>query len=151
MKILHFSVVIPDDREVYLKDAALARSISEGQVIHKIVGTVLQDKMILSVLDDDVREIRSRPTLPDQAPSSRYVPLVTRCKILVEKIRTAGRLCRADLDHPLRWQAAITKLLADGVIVGHAEQYTRRVYYTLVEKIPEEMTLSWSRDVKVTA
>jgi len=132
------SILVPDDREEYFEDAAGARGITKNELINRTVITVLRDKMFLSILDDDVQEnTRSPRVLPPLRPIRRRISIYDRCDMLLQKIREKGRVCRADLGdsaEALRWQGAITKLVADNKIRADLPGPDRRVYYVLVEQ-----------------
>jgi hypothetical protein len=126
---------VPTDRITYVIHEALLRNISVTELMNRVLDTVLQDRMFLSVLDDDmVRPVAKLP-LPAVPPRKTRVSLDDRCKTLLDMIQKRGRICASDLGgsyESMKWQAAIAKLRADGVIRSEPpEEKTRRVYHVL--------------------
>ena len=129
---------VRDDRIVYAINEARMRNISVTELVERTITMVLQDKMFLMILDDDVAPaLVPKLELPPIVGPRPRMTLVDRCKKLVEMIRVRGRLCRADLgdyDEQVRYQSAITKMVDEGVISTQPrEPRTRRVYYVLAE------------------
>jgi hypothetical protein len=138
MKI-DLEVKVPSDRVEYVMQQARMRDISVVELMDRTMAMVLQSKMFLAVLDDGGLPEKTTlvPALPAPPLVSRRVSLKKRCELLVEKIRQhGGRLCRADIGdsgETMKWQAAITKLIADNVIYSLPPQPgVKRVYYALV-------------------
>jgi len=139
---LKMEIVVADNESEYLNRASRARNISVTELVHRVLKTVVQDRMLLGILDDGVSEIAAAPklSLPKAPPRVERVPIEERCRILVKKIRQRGSLRRIDLgsvDESAKWQAAITKLVVDNVI--RAEDSSRPLRYVLVRQL-EKLT-----------
>jgi hypothetical protein len=137
---VNLKISIQSDLVEYVVQQARMRGISVTELMDRTMEMVLQSKMFLAILDDDAVPVPKKPTLvpAPTPPSSRRMSINRRCELLIEKIKQhGGRLCRADIGdshETMRWQAAITKLIADNVIRGlPPEPGTKRVYYEMVE------------------
>lgn len=58
--VMHLYVSLPPDAQDYLETCARIRNISKSSLMRRLLSTITNDQLVLSILDDDSQRARQK-------------------------------------------------------------------------------------------